>query len=186
MSVTNIYRTSVYDRFYWFAYVFHINLELRSAALHHMLFLAVGILWVGNYYSYPCFLGGETAFPAADNATYSESAFRTWGDGGEKTAKDLFNLSEHCGDSNVVVLPKKGTVVLWYNHLVDPKSGWMGALDEWSLHGGCDVIKGEKWIANLWVTAPYAETRDDVSMYHMDYLPIMEEEKKKWAYGSYQ
>jgi len=110
--------------------------------------------------------GGETAFPAADNITYADAAFRTRG----KKAKDLFNLSEHCYDANLVVKPKKGTMVVWYNHQVDPQTGWLGKLDEWSIHGGCDVKKGEKWISNLWLTAPYADGVDRVSMYHMDYL----------------
>jgi len=110
--------------------------------------------------------GGETAFPAADNITYSDAAFRTRG----KTAKDLFNLSEHCHDANLVVSPVRSKVVFWYNHHVDSKNGWMGKLDDWSIHGGCKVKKGEKWIANLWITAPYADGVDNISMYHMDYL----------------
>ena len=30
-------------------------------------------------------------------------------------------------------------------------SGWMGEVDEYSLHGGCPVMLGEKWVANSWV-----------------------------------
>lgn len=118
--------------------------------------------------------GGETAFPAADNITYADAAFRQRG----KKAKDLFNLSHHCHDANLVVKAKKGTVVAWYNHLVDPTSGWLGKLDEWSIHGGCDVKKGEKWISNLWLTAPYADGVDNVSMYHMDYLETTMDEQQ--------
>jgi len=33
-------------------------------------------------------------------------------------------------------------------------SGLLGDLDRYSIHGGCDVIKGEKWIADNWLTAP--------------------------------
>lgn len=80
---------------------------------------------------------------------------------------DLFNLSEHCYDSNLVVKARKGTAVAWYNHLVDYK-GWLGALDEWSLHGGCEVRKGEKWIMNLWLTAPYKDDVDKPSMYSLE------------------
>ena len=29
-----------------------------------------------------------------------------------------------------------------------------GEMDYWSLHGGCDIIKGTKWLANNWLTAP--------------------------------
>jgi prolyl 4-hydroxylase len=42
------------------------------------------------------------------------------------------------------VKPKKGTALLFYNMLPD------GNLDVQSLHAGCPVEKGEKWIANLW------------------------------------
>ena len=45
--------------------------------------------------------------------------------------------------------------MLWYNHLVNGTDGWMGELDHFSLHGGCDVKSGEKWIANMWITAPF-------------------------------
>ncbi|XP_057291010.1 transmembrane prolyl 4-hydroxylase-like [Hydractinia symbiolongicarpus] len=107
--------------------------------------------------------GGETAFPAADNITYSDASFRRRGNPGV----DLFNLSEHCYDSNLVVKARKGTAVAWYNHLVDYK-GWLGALDEWSLHGGCEVRKGEKWIMNLWLTAPYKDDVDTPSMYSLE------------------
>ena len=61
---------------------------------------------------------------------------------------------------------------MWYNHLVDEKTGWLGELEDRSLHGGCDVKKGEKWIANIWLTAPYADSVDTPSMYfdEEDYL----------------
>lgn len=109
--------------------------------------------------------GGETAFLAADNITYTDASFRTRG----KEAKDYFNLSQHCKDANLVVKPKKGSVVIWYNHDVDP-SGWLGKLDDWSIHGGCDVKKGTKWIMNMWLTAPYKDNVDNLSMYSMEYL----------------
>ena len=83
--------------------------------------------------------------------------------------KDLYNLSEHCYDANLVVKPKKGTAVVWYNHHVD-YNGWLGSLDEWSLHGGCEVRKGEKWIANLWLTAPYKDETHKISMYSIEYM----------------
>lgn len=30
--------------------------------------------------------------------------------------------------------------------------GWLGDLDPMAQHGGCDVLKGNKWVANLWLT----------------------------------
>ena len=49
--------------------------------------------------------------------------------------------------------PKKGRAVLWYNHFLDPVTEWTGAVDRNSLHGGCAVHKGTKWIANNWINA---------------------------------
>ena len=49
--------------------------------------------------------------------------------------------------------------VLWYNHLVDEETGWVGELDPYSYHGGCPVIKGEKWIANFWIK--FSDTIED-------------------------
>ena len=31
------------------------------------------------------------------------------------------------------------------------RTGWISALDPLSYHGGCDVKKGEKWVANIWI-----------------------------------
>jgi len=58
---------------------------------------------------------------------------------------------------------------MWYNHYVDEETGWLGHLDPFSLHGGCDVIKGEKWIANNWLTAPPAGRVDLKSVYDVDF-----------------
>lgn len=68
---------------------------------------------------------------------------------------DYFNLSHNCHVGNLLIKPRKGTAVMWYNHFIDEDSGWLGKMDEYSLHGGCDIVKGEKWIANNWITAPY-------------------------------
>lgn len=70
---------------------------------------------------------------------------------------DHYNLNENCKNSNLVIEPKKGLAVVWYNHLKDEKTGWMGAMDDYGLHGGCSVNKGIKWIANNWITAPYPD-----------------------------
>lgn len=114
--------------------------------------------------------GGETAFPAADNATYSEELLRYRGKDADDV-KDSYNLSNHCKDANLLVKPRFGTAVMWYNHFVNPENGWMGEMEERALHGGCDVKKGEKWIANMWLTAPYLVS-DAISMYYdeEDYL----------------
>lgn len=32
-----------------------------------------------------------------------------------------------------------------------PIAGWIGYLDDYSLHGGCLVTEGTKWIATQWI-----------------------------------
>ena len=62
-------------------------------------------------------------------------------------------MSSHCDKANLVYMPRKGTALFWYNHVIDDDTGWLGKLDEMSSHGGCDVIQGEKWAANNWLNA---------------------------------
>ncbi|KAK2551030.1 Transmembrane prolyl 4-hydroxylase [Acropora cervicornis] len=103
--------------------------------------------------------GGETAFPMADNATLNKQILSTI-----RETQDLYNLSEYCHKSNLVFTPKKGTAILWYNHMMDP-SGWLGESDPYSIHGGCAVKGGIKWIANNWITAPYKNRAHVPSQY---------------------
>ncbi|KAG9333868.1 hypothetical protein JZ751_010019 [Albula glossodonta] len=63
---------------------------------------------------------------------------------------DLLDTRKHCDKGNLRVKPTKGTAVFWYNYLSDGK-GWVGEQDEYSLHGGCVVTRGTKWIANNWI-----------------------------------
>jgi len=81
------------------------------------------------------------------------------------SSTDKFNLSHHCHLSNLVIRPRKGTAIMWYNHHIDTSTGWLGAIDLMAVHGGCDVIKGEKWISNMWITAPYDMYKHKPSAY---------------------
>lgn len=101
--------------------------------------------------------GGETAFPVADNATFSTEEWA-------KITKLRCDLSRHCHKANLFVKPRKGKAIMWYNHLRDAKTGWYGKLDEMSYHGGCDIIKGEKWIANNWINI-LGESRETMVSY---------------------
>ena len=56
---------------------------------------------------------------------------------------------------------------MWYNHHVD-EYGWLGERDDHSLHGGCDILKGEKWVANNWITAPELDSYHRTSMYALE------------------
>ena len=46
--------------------------------------------------------------------------------------------------SPLLVSPKRGKAVLFYNMLPD------GNMDEFSMHSALPVKKGEKWLINLW------------------------------------
>ncbi|XP_046565060.1 transmembrane prolyl 4-hydroxylase-like [Haliotis rubra] len=96
--------------------------------------------------------GGETAFPLAD--------------GSDTTPKEEhINLSQYCQRSALLVQPQKGKAVMWYNNIRDPETGWVGTADPYSLHGGCNVIKGEKWILNFWVSTPQHNRKFGNSIY---------------------
>lgn len=47
--------------------------------------------------------------------------------------------------SRLAVRPTQGRAVLFYSQLPNGKEDLM------SKHGGCPVLEGEKWAANLWV-----------------------------------
>lgn len=47
--------------------------------------------------------------------------------------------------SGLAVRPRKAHAVLFYSQRPD------GSLDPMSKHGGCPVVSGTKWAANLWV-----------------------------------
>ncbi|XP_065120645.1 transmembrane prolyl 4-hydroxylase isoform X2 [Paramisgurnus dabryanus] len=87
--------------------------------------------------------GGETTFPVADNRTYEEASLI-------QNDVDLLDTRKHCDKGNLRVKPTKGTAVFWYNYLSDGR-GWVGEQDEYSLHGGCVVTRGTKWVANNWI-----------------------------------
>ncbi|CAH3191246.1 unnamed protein product [Porites evermanni] len=88
--------------------------------------------------------GGQTAFPVADNETFNHEMWT-------QKSNYLSNLSAYCFRANLRVTPKRGTAIMWYNHIINQSTGWMSSLDSLSYHGGCDVIKGHKWIVNNWI-----------------------------------
>ena len=60
-------------------------------------------------------------------------------------------MVEHCDKSNLVIKPRRGTALFWYNHLLDNANRWIGNLDPLSYQGSCSVKKGEKWVAKIWI-----------------------------------
>jgi len=75
--------------------------------------------------------GGETSFPLAQTGKTTDGVPGKTTDG---EAIPLFKIH-----------PGKGSAVLFYNLLPD------GNGDVRSLHAALPVLKGEKWLANLWV-----------------------------------
>ena len=55
---------------------------------------------------------------------------------------------------------------MWYNHELDVETRWLGNLDYHTIHGGCDVLQGEKWIANSWINAPTAKSAHISSVFN--------------------
>ncbi len=80
--------------------------------------------------------GGETVFPR----------YNPYWDAAEH------GYAERVCDENYPALrirPRKGNAIVFYN-----MDGW--ALDESSLHAGCDPLSGDKWAANFWLhTRPF-------------------------------
>ncbi|XP_054823345.1 probable prolyl 4-hydroxylase 10 [Prosopis cineraria] len=74
--------------------------------------------------------GGETVFPAAKS---NFSSVPWWND-----------LSE-CGKKGLSIKPKMGDALLFWSMKPD------ATLDPSSLHGGCPVIKGNKWSCTKWM-----------------------------------
>ncbi|XWS45604.1 hypothetical protein CRYUN_Cryun15aG0150700 [Craigia yunnanensis] len=74
--------------------------------------------------------GGETVFPAAK---------------GNISAVPWWNELSECGKEGLSVKPKKGDALLFWSMKPD------ASLDPSSLHGGCPVIRGNKWSSTKWM-----------------------------------
>lgn len=74
--------------------------------------------------------GGETVFPAAKGNFSSLPGWNEWSD---------------CAKRGLSVKPKMGNALLFWSMRPD------ASLDPSSLHGGCPVIKGNKWSSTKWM-----------------------------------
>ena len=100
--------------------------------------------------------GGETVFTHGwpvgqaeeDHVKFEDAklALRESGDAEGLFEPDSWqeNMVARCR-SRLSIRPHSSRAVLFYSQNPD------GTPDNQSLHGGCPVIKGEKWAANLWV-----------------------------------
>ena len=75
--------------------------------------------------------------------------------------------------SKLAIRPKKSRAVLFYSQYPN------GTVDGMSLHGGCPVLEGTKWAANLWVW--------NAARKEFDHAPFKfgQEEKKAATEGSF-
>ncbi|XP_041124871.1 transmembrane prolyl 4-hydroxylase-like [Polyodon spathula] len=100
--------------------------------------------------------GGKTSFPVADNRTY------------EELVRGCVS-QKHCDKGNLRVKPSQASALLWYNYLSDGKR-WVGDLYEYSLHRGCVVTQGTKWVANNWINVDpdsWQQTHNQQLMSHL-------------------
>ncbi|CAK9142124.1 unnamed protein product [Ilex paraguariensis] len=74
--------------------------------------------------------GGETVFPAAK---------------GNFSSVPWWNELSECGKGGLSVKPKMGDALLFWSMKPD------ATLDPSSLHGGCPVIRGNKWSSTKWI-----------------------------------
>ncbi|MBA0560679.1 hypothetical protein Golob_017563, partial [Gossypium lobatum] len=74
--------------------------------------------------------GGETVFPSAK---------------GNISAVPWWNELSECGKGGLSVKPKMGDALLFWSMKPD------ATLDPSSLHGGCPVIRGNKWSSTKWM-----------------------------------
>jgi prolyl 4-hydroxylase len=75
--------------------------------------------------------GGETVFPLEGP------------DGLKRREQPGFSYKD-CSQG-LTVKPRKGDMLLFYSLQSD------GSYDDHSLHGGCPVTKGEKWVMTKWI-----------------------------------
>lgn len=98
-------------------------------------------------------LGGQTVFPFADMPEDIPDNYKHPANASDhiNIGQQLFHnesweheMVEQCS-TKLAVYPRKGHAVLFYSQKPN------GELDDESLHGGCPVLDGTKWAANLWV-----------------------------------
>lgn len=61
-------------------------------------------------------------------------------------------------------------------------AGWVGDVDEYSLHGGCLVTEGTKWIANNWINVDPNKRRQLQFQEEMArYINSENEDQSEWT-----
>ena len=94
------------------------------------------------------FLGGKTIFPHSTSHLSGERFENDQNLVEEDNSKfeETEKKMPSCLDMKALaVKPKRGSAIFFYNQLFD------GTLDVASEHGGCPIIEGEKFGANIWI-----------------------------------
>jgi len=92
--------------------------------------------------------GGHTVFPlSTSHAGYTGERLVRNGTSDTPGSIDVDDALYCCNTTSSALrsMPKKGNAVLFYSQTP------LGALDPFSLHGGCPVVKGVKWAGNIWI-----------------------------------
>lgn len=72
-----------------------------------------------------------------------ETTFLLEGEGGEARLREIDYTA--CNATGILVRPRRGDALLFWSAHPD------GSIDKHSLHGGCPVLKGTKWVATKWL-----------------------------------
>jgi len=57
---------------------------------------------------------------------------------------------------------------MYCNAILSLQTGYLGVADKRSHHGGCDLKKGSKWIANTWISGTTTQDRFKPSIFYTD------------------
>lgn len=118
-----------------------------------------------RYFTGLCYLsddfeGGQTIFPEYDDNKEDQPTKRRviamQNANSEQTVGNwerlLPALCDGTAEDGMSIPPKRGSCVLFYNHFIG-EDGLVGQLDRRTIHAGCTVRGGRKWIANVWAEA---------------------------------
>eukprot|EP00927_Polykrikos_kofoidii_P059738 TRINITY_DN54875_c0_g1_i1.p1 TRINITY_DN54875_c0_g1~~TRINITY_DN54875_c0_g1_i1.p1 ORF type:complete len:402 (-),score=63.44 TRINITY_DN54875_c0_g1_i1:53-1258(-) len=107
--------------------------------------------------------GGETVLFGTDLQADTQKSRRNWGEVEwsdlEAACQPTHSCPSRRGEAppapfsdSVVVQPRRGRAVFWYNNEVDTRG--RGKRFVWSsIHGGCPTRAEHKWAANVWIMA---------------------------------
>jgi prolyl 4-hydroxylase len=95
--------------------------------------------------------GGETVFPTGEFIDGDPAIGR----GGTGASSPEEEPASACARGKLHAKPRRGDALLFFSTTL------AGREDDRSLHGGCPVIRGEKWTATKWMRAgPYGAERE--------------------------